>query len=80
MLFEERAVEALDVAVGLGPPNLRGWVLDVLQLQEEFVGALSNPSPELDGRIGLDFAWRSERHLGDRGHYRHGGLLQPLLG
>ena len=40
MLFEERPVEALDVAVRLRPSDLRGAAFDLLELREEPVGVL----------------------------------------
>ena len=36
-------METLDEAVPLGPPDPRGSVLDVLELQEELVGVLVRP-------------------------------------
>ena len=57
MFLEECAVEPLDEAVRLEPPDLRGSVLDVLQLQEELVGVFVRPAAVLapvvaqDGRI-----------------------------
>jgi len=37
-LIEERSVEALDQAVGLGPAHPGGAMFDALELEEEFVG------------------------------------------
>ena len=54
MLFEERAVEPLDEAVRLGPPDLRGAVLDVLELQEELVGVLVRPAAVLASVVAQD--------------------------
>ena len=40
-------MEPLDESVRLGSPHLRGSVLDVFQLQEEFVGVLVRPAAVL---------------------------------
>ena len=86
MLFEERAVEALDEAVGLGPPHLGRAVLDVLQLQEELVGMLVRPAAVLapvvaQDRLHLDAVLLEEgQHVVvqdlDRGH-RHLARVEP---
>ena len=46
VLVEQRAVEALDDAVGLWPLYPGRAVLDLLQLQEQFVGAPQSGRPQ----------------------------------
>jgi hypothetical protein len=52
VLIEEGPVEALDEAVGLGPADLGGPVLDVLELEEELVGMPVGTPTELAAVVG----------------------------
>ena len=54
MLLEERAAEALDEAVGLGPSHLGRTVLDVLELQEELGGVAVRPAAVLAPVVARD--------------------------
>ena len=54
VLFEERPVEPLDEAVRLGPADLRGAVLDLLELEEELVGVLVGPAAVLAAVVAQD--------------------------
>src|SRR5271166_1154933 len=47
VLVEQRAVQALDDAVGLRTFDPRGAVLDLLQLQEQLVGVLVRSAAKL---------------------------------
>lgn len=89
VLVQKRAVQPLDNPVELGPPDLGGPVLDLLQMQERLVRVMVGPAAEratvaehhdLDpGLLGLE----GRHHVGvqgvDRGH-RHFGSVQPALG
>ena len=51
VLVQQGAVKALDDAVGLGPLNPGGAVLDALQLQEQLVGMAVRAASELPAII-----------------------------
>ena len=44
VLVEQRSVQPLDEAVGLGPSDLSGAVLDLLELEEQLKGMTVGPS------------------------------------
>lgn len=50
VFVEERPVEALDEAVGLGPADAGGAVLDAFELEEELVGVPVGAAAEIRGR------------------------------
>ena len=54
VLIEQGPVRVLDEAVGLGPADPSGPVLDVLELEEEFVGVRVGASAELAPIFGED--------------------------
>jgi len=87
VLVEERAVQALDVAVGLRAAHLGGAVLDLLELQEQLVGMAVGPAAELaavvrehggdpgaQGLEGRDHVVVHDVHGGDR---QLGGVQPP---
>ena len=51
VLVKHGAMEALDDAIGLRLAHLGGSVLDLFELQEEFVGMLVGPPAELTAII-----------------------------
>ena len=88
VLFEERAVEPLDEAVGLGSADLRGAVLDVLELQEELVGVLvgsaavlaavvAQDRPDLYGVL-FEEGQRVVVQDLNRGHRHLAGIVPPI--